>query len=205
MVIGASGSGKTRWVYKFLQHLKYMFNNTKTEKIMYCYGVYQPLFDEMKKHIKHLIFHEGLPDKEEIKELSRDGHAILILDDLMQEVASSKTMQDLFCQYCHHMGISVIYITQNLFQQGKCTRTIALNTHVMVLMKNLRNTSQISCLARQLYPGQCGMLEEIYHDVMQTPYGYLVVDMSPSAIDQYRLRTHIFPEEYPTIVYVPKK
>ena len=96
------------------------------------------------------------------------GHALLILDDLMQEVVNSKTMQDLFCQYCHHMGISVMFLTQNLFQQGKCARTIALNTHVLVLMKNMRNTSQIAHFARQLYPNRKGMLEEVYEDCMKT-------------------------------------
>ena len=80
-------------------------------------------------------------------ELSRDGHALLILDDLMQEVSNSKDLLDLFCQYSHHMGISVVYLTQNLFQQGRFSCTIALNTHVLVLLKSMRNASQISCFA----------------------------------------------------------
>ena len=70
---------------------------------MYCYGIYQPLFDEIKRVIPAILFHEGLPDKEEMMELSRNGHALLILDDLMQEVFNSKGMLDLFCQYSHHI------------------------------------------------------------------------------------------------------
>ena len=182
-----------------------MFGDTQTENVMYCYSIYQSLFDEMKRVIPGIIFHEGLPDKEEMFELSKDGHALLILDDLMQEVSNSKDMLDLFCQYSHHMGISVMYLTQNIFQQGKFSRTIALNTHVPVLLKSMRNASQISCFARQLYPNRRGMLEEIYEDCMQTPYGYLVLDMSPSSDDLCRLCTHIFPEEYPPVIYIPKK
>ena len=132
-------------------------------------------------------------------------HALLVLDDLMQEVSNSKDMVDLFCQYSHHMGISVMYVTQNLYQQGKFSRTIALNTHVLVLLKSMRNASQISCFARQLYPNRRGMLEEIYDDCMKTPFGYLIVDLNPSSVDLYRLRTHIFPEEYPPVIYMPKK
>ena len=180
-----------------------MFGDIPTDKILYCYGIYQPLFDQMKKDVPNLSFHHGLPDVEDIETLS-GGHALLILDDLMQEVVNSKTMQDLFCQYCHHMGISVMFLTQNLFQQGKCARTIALNTHVLVLMKNMRNASQIAHFARQLYPNRKGMLEEVYEDCMKTTYGYLVIDMSPHTDDRYRLRTHIFPGEH-TIVYIPKK
>ena len=66
-----------------------MFGDTPTKKVMYCYGIYQPLFDEIKRVIPAILFHESLPDKEEMMELSRDGHALLILDDLMQEVPNS--------------------------------------------------------------------------------------------------------------------
>ena len=198
-IVGGTGTGKSSWVFKFLRNLPEMFGDTPTKKVMYCYGIYQPLFDEMtlKRVIPAILFHEGLPDKEEMMELSRDGHALLILDDLMQEVSNSKDMLDLFCQYSHHMGISVIYLTQN-------SRTIALNTHVLVLLKSMRNASQISCFARQLYPNRRGMLEEIYEDSMKNPYGYLVEDMNPSSADLYRLRTHIFPEEYPPVILIPK-
>ena len=168
------------------------------EKILYCYGIYQPLFDDMKQNIPHLIFHQGLSDKEEMEQFT-GGHTLLVLDDLMSDV--SKSMQDLFCQYCHHIGISVMYLTQNRFHQGKCSRTIALNTHVLVLM---HNASQVSCVARQLYPGQAGMLEEMYQDAMREPYGYLVIDMSLHACDEYRLRSKIFPGEDP-IIYIPRK
>ena len=204
-IVGGTGTGKSSWVFKSLRNLPDMFGDTPTKKVMYCYGIYQPLFDEIKRVIPAILFHEGLPDKEEMMELSRDGNALLILDDLMQEVSNSKDMLDLFCQYSHHMGISVMYLTQNLFQQGRFSRTIALNTHVLVLLKSMRNASQINCFARQLYPNHRGMLEEIYEDSMKNPYGYLVVDMNPSSADLYRLRTHIFPEEYPPVIYIPKK
>ena len=107
MIVGASGSEKTYWVYKFLRHLPDMFQDPAPEKILYCYGIYQPLFDDMKQNIPHLIFHQGLPDKEEMEQFA--GHTLLVLDDLMSDVSNSKPMQDLFCQYCHHMGINVMY------------------------------------------------------------------------------------------------
>ena len=67
MIVGASGSGKTYWVYKFLRHLPDMFQDPAPEKILYCYRIYQRLFDDMKQKIPHLIFHQGLPDKEEME------------------------------------------------------------------------------------------------------------------------------------------
>ena len=104
-IVGGTGTGKSSWVFKFLRNLPDMFGDTKKVILRrYCYGIYQPLFDEIKRVISAILFHEGLPEKEEMMELSRDGHALLILDDLMQEVSNSKYMLDLFCQYSHHMA-----------------------------------------------------------------------------------------------------
>ena len=107
-------------------------------------------------------------------------------------------MELLFTQGTHHRCVSVILITQNLFPRGKHARTIALNTWYLVLMKNLRDTSQVSVLGRQLYPGKTKGFMEAYQDALT--HGYMVVDMSPHAENQYRIRTRIFPDE-DTIVY----
>ena len=86
-----------------------MFGDTPTKKVMYCYCIYQPLFDEIKRVIPAILFHEGLPDKEEMMELSRDGHALLILDDLMQEVSNSKgyarPVLSIFSPYGHQREV----------------------------------------------------------------------------------------------------
>ena len=96
--------------------------------------------------------------------------------------------------------MSVILITQNLYPGGKHAITIALNTWYMVLMKNLRDVSQVSILGRQLYPGKSKGFLQAYEDAPNSEkYGYFVVDMSPHAEDRYRLRTRIFPQEDPII------
>ena len=146
-------------------------------------------------------FKKATPSQQDIEALAEgQNHCLLVLDDLMSKVVASETMQDLFCQFCHHKNISVVYLTQNLYQGGKCARTIALNTSALVLMKSMRNASQIRCLATQLYPGNIGFMMGAYQDAMKESYGYLVIDMSPSADDLYRLRTHIFPDE-DTVIY----
>ena len=75
---GATSSGKSCWVHRFLKNISHMFGDTPTEKILYCYGVYQLLFDQMREDVPNLMFHRGLPDVEEIEALS--GHSLLILD-----------------------------------------------------------------------------------------------------------------------------
>lgn len=198
-VSGQTGSGKTRWVYQFLKHLKNMYTRETPTQILYCYGIYQSLFDDMEKTIPNFSSKQGLPSSEELDEFTRDRrHKLIIIDDLMHEVVQNKEMELLFTQGTHHRCISVVLITQNLYPRGKHARTIALNTWYMVLMKNLRDVSQVSILGRQLFPGKVKGFMKAYEDALQ--YGYLLVDMSPHGDDKYRIRTQVFPGQEP-IVY----
>ena len=172
-------------------------------KILYCYGVYQDLYDVMEKEIPIIEFHEGLPSQEDITELS-GRHSVVVLDDLMSQVVNNKDAELLFTQGAHHKKMTVIFISQNLFSQGKCARTIALNTHYLVLFRNFRDSSQIVHLGQQLYPQKHwhGFVEA-YGDATRHAYGYLLIDMSPHSYADSRLRTRIFPGEN-TVVYAVK-
>jgi hypothetical protein len=72
-----------------------------------------------------------------------------------------------------------------------------------MMMKNVRDVSQVASLGRQLFPGRSKILTSAFADATSLPFEYLVVDMSPHSEDTYRLRTCVFPGEDP-IVYVPK-
>ncbi|VDI51874.1 Hypothetical predicted protein [Mytilus galloprovincialis] len=204
-VTGQTGSGKTRFVYRLLRHVKDMYADEPPEAILYCYGIHQPLFEEMEKTIPGIVFHEGLPSMETIREFTADRHhRLIVLDDLMHRVVRDVDMELLFTQGCHHRRLSVLFLTQNLFVQGTRSRTIALNTTYLVLMKNVRDVSQIVTLGRQLYPGRWKILMQSFEDATSNPYGYLIVDLAPNSDDIYRLRTQVFPGE-DTTVYVPQK
>ena len=198
-ISGQTGSGKTQWVYKFLQNVTQKYTEDPPSQVLYCYGIHQELFDHMERTIPNFNSKEGLPSAEELDDFTSDRrHKLIIIDDLMHEVMRNKSLELLFTQGCHHRKISVILITQNLYPGGKHARTIALNTWYMILMKNLRDISQVGILGRQLYPGKSKGFVKAYEDALT--HGYLVVDISPRAEDQYRLRTNIFPGEDP-IVY----
>lgn len=200
IISGATGSGKSTWIYNFLQNIDDMYTDQSPEKVLYCYGIYQDLFIDMERNCPRLSFHQGIPTREEMEDFTANGkHNLIVLDDLMHVVVDNAEMELLFTQGCHHRKLSVIFVTQQLFYQGKKARTIALNTWYMVLLKNLRNVAQVSTLGRQLFPGKGNALANAYQDCLKTPYGYLVVDMAPNTNDLYRLRTNVFPGEDPLI------
>ena len=126
---------------------------------------------------------------------------LLIIDDLMSQ--ADDRVENIFTKLSHHMNVSVLFLTQNLFFKSKQARTISLNSHYIVVFKNARDALQISNLARQMYPGHSKYMVEAFKDATSGPYGYLLIDMKPYTEETYRLRTNIFPGET-HYVYVRK-
>jgi len=180
-----------------------MFDNPP-QKVLYCYGMYQPLFDVMERELPFITFHDGVPSEEDLNALADNSVCnLVVLDDLMGSVTSSPDMENLFVKGMHHRHLSLIYLNQNLYCKGKHSRTINLNTHISVLMKNPRDVSQLQCLGRQAFLGKGAFLMDAYKDATSIPYGYLVLDFSPSGREDYRVRTKVFPEE-DTVIYRSK-
>ena len=155
----------------------------------------------MKKEIEGIEFFEGVPDQTEVKKFADGKHNLIILDDLSERVVKDPVIEKLFVQGAHHLNLSVFFVSHNCFRQGKCARTIALNTHYTILFRNVRDGQQIGSLGKQMFPGNNKVLVEAYEDATSTKYGYLVIDSTANGEDAYRLRTKIFPGEDP-IVYV---
>jgi hypothetical protein len=145
---------------------------------------------------------EGFPD--DIGSLT-GGHenSLIVLDDLMSQCSSDQRAVDLFTRGSHHMGVSVLYLTQNLFPPGKLSRTISLNSHYMLIFRNPRDSLGVSTLAKQMFPKHTGYLLDAFHDATSRPYGYLVIDCHQLTPENMRLRTNILPEER-QIVYVKR-
>ena len=161
IVSGPSGCGKTQFTLKFIQHLDKMVN-TKVDKILWCYGIYQDIFDKYPL----VQFHESLPD---LNIFDGKERTLLILDDLMSETDERVTM--IFTKIGHHRNVSVLYLTQNLFYKGKRTRTINLNAHYLVLFKNVRDSTQVANLARPMFPGKSQFMLEAFKDATLVPFG----------------------------------
>ena len=81
IVAGPTASGKTYWTNKLLSNQMFTEN---VSSVLYCYGVYQNYFDEMK--IPNLQLNEGLPSADKVDSLNDGKFHIIILDDLMEHI-----------------------------------------------------------------------------------------------------------------------
>ena len=74
-ISGQTGSGKTRWVYKFLKNVQSMYFRDPPSHVIYCYGIHQDQFDDMKREIPIFYSKRGLPTAEDIHDFTRDKKA----------------------------------------------------------------------------------------------------------------------------------
>jgi hypothetical protein len=200
---GATQAGKTTFVLRLIDHADVMFTNPP-KRILYAYGAWQPAYDQIVKTTP-ITMHEGVPDRSTLEEFSFDkAPTLLIMDDLLADIVNNSEVHHYVTVMSHHNNMTIIMLMQNIFPKGTYARTISLNCHYMVLFRNKRDRNQVKVLGSQLMPGRGGYFMDSYKKAMTTPWGYLLIDIHPRSDTLYELRTRIFPDDEPLIVYVDR-
>lgn len=181
MVAGPTSSGKTVLVKSLLEHHEFNISGLrKRPRIVWCHGQMQE-----SCHSSSIIeYREGLIDNPQ-------DYDVIVIDDLMNELSDDNRLLSLFTKGSHHMKISVIFIVQNIFHQGKSMRGISLNCQYLIIMKNPRDKSQFHYLARQIYPTKSKRFIKAYEDATSEPYSYIKIDLTPLTPDNLRVQTRI--------------
>lgn len=188
-------AGKTTFCVELLNNADRMID-TKFDKIYWLLGDVNAQPKNLNVPVEFII---GMPDEFE----NKSGKPCLyVLDDSMFET-ENKSVANLLTRGSHHQNMSVIFITQNLYQQGKYARTISLNFTHLCVMNNPRDRLQFSYLARQLYPENAKDLLRVYKETTDEPFTYLLIDLTQKTHNLFRFRTDIFNPNYAT-VFCPK-
>lgn len=193
LVAGPTSSGKTVFVRRLLKNFDQLTNIPVAHKlkVTYCYGQFQEGFNEPIPSVD-IKYEEGLVDEQYVKD---NKPHIIVIDDLMTELGSDSGLTSLFTKGSHHLGVSIIFIVQNIFHQGKEMRNISLNCHYIIALKNPRDRQQILTLGRQLYPKKAKDFQAAFEMATKSPYSYLLIDLRVDTPDELRLRSRILPEE----------
>ena len=194
LISGPTGSGKTQLVRRILKNYKQSFHNLNKEKIkiLWTYGQNQSFIGEKLHKNIEIQYKNGLPDDSDLNSQTLD---IVVIDDLMDEITKDKSFENIFIKKSHHLNITVIFLVQNLFYNAKSMRTISLNSHYIILMKNPRDVQQVSVLSRQIFPSYTKYFLESFKDATSVPYGYIRIDLTPDTPENLRLSTRITLEE----------
>lgn len=123
---------------------------------------------------------------------------LVVIDDSMLE-AEKKSVLNLLTRTSHHQNMSVIFLTQNIFQPSRYGRTISLNFSHLCIMKNPRDKQQFAFLSRQLAPDNWKELLRVYKEITERPFSYLFIDLTQQTNNLFRYRTDIFNKNYATV------
>lgn len=190
IIAGPSNSGKTHLVSTLINCADELIT-PHVDKVLYYYGQWQPAFETMNLRIQ---FRQGLPAKEELElnELNTPNkvHTLCIVDDLMKE-SDKEILCDIFTKGSHHWFVSIIYITQNIFENTPAYRTMSTNASYLVMFKNPRNMAQIMPISRQVFPKTPNFLTEVYNGETTEPHSYIVADFKQATPQRFRVRSSI--------------
>ena len=149
---------------------------------------------------------KGLPTHEELKTLGRTyknkGGTLVLLDDCYQALEGDD-LATLFAETVHHLNMSIVLILQTLFNtRSKSMRIISINTQYLILFKMNRDLSQIMSLGMQVRPYDPSYIVKAYLSATRSNYNYLLMDFSSRQNPALRLRSRIFLDEQPMIVFL---
>jgi hypothetical protein len=202
ILVGCTSSGKTSWLFSLLKEWPF---EGRLGKIVYMYGEWQPLFDEMMRRWPNggITFVQGLNESmiEDAATWSNEPGTfdVLVSDDLFEKSVNSEIFSRQLTCWGHHRNVINVFVTQNLYQSGKYGRTLARNCHFYVLFKT-PHLNTLSTIGSQLY-GKDGPLRAAFDSVMkERPYAYLLVDVFNDDAAN-RLRSNVFKHEFPITIY----
>ena len=212
MLAGPSNCGKSSFVKNLIMTRDILFGKPSLNVYIVCANV-QNIYEDMvkNKNVKRIFY--TMPSKNEILQIAKIGRktggTILILDDLLTEIAKNNMLiQEIFTEMAHQQKLSVVLCVQNLFFQNGIFRTLSLNSGYLVPFKNPRDMKQIDFIAYRSYVMKPKVVIKAYKDATYRPYSYLFMDFTQTTPDFLRVRTDIFPshiDKIPPAVYLPNE
>ena len=188
-LVGSSGSGKTNFVLNVIKKAYNLFDQ-KPDRVIIIYKVFQEIYNDFKNYFPTTIYTEDECDFEELTTLNNDK-ILFICDDLYFSKKLSEISEH-FLVKGRHRNTSWIILTQSIFNQP-ALKNISRNSTHMTLFKNVR-LNEPHIFFSQLRPGSSKVLQEIYAEATEKPYGYLDIDLSQTCPDKFRYKTDLFNE-----------
>jgi hypothetical protein len=116
-ICGPTSSGKTVWLKKLLAC---DVIQPPIQRIVWCYGQWQPAYEQMSRTLPNIEFVPGIPDGlEHDSYFYTSVNNLIVLDDLMTSAKNDNRVGDLFTKGSHHCFLSTIYWSKTYLLKEK--------------------------------------------------------------------------------------
>ena len=201
LVCAPSKAGKSSLVAKILSEANSLYTRPPGP-MNYFYKIWSPTFDKLQERGIITRFIQGVCDLDWIEENIVDGdNSTVIVDD--QAAALSRDVVQVFTVGSHQKDCNFFFLAQTMFSRNNpYFRDASLNSSYLILMKNPRDKSSISHLARQIDPEEPQFLVWAYHQATKVPYSHFLMDFTQECPEILRYRSNILAEGNPISVYL---
>ena len=190
LITGPTQAGKTLFLKQILEH---QLIQPSPSRVIYVFSEHAPNLTDLKHLYPPIEYLQGMKRFLGIlPTMEADERSLVVLDDQMSKAGKLEETSHLFSKGCHHRNITLVYIVKNVFDKGMVDRTVSLNSHNMLLLKNPLNEGQIGTAAQQLFPTKVKFFMDSFREATKKYHGYLLVDLLPLTPDPVRFRTTIF-------------
>jgi hypothetical protein len=191
MTIAApTGFGKTFWLKNVLENAKIQ---PPIQRIIWCYGEWQPLYEKMKKSIPNIEFVSGIPqDLENSNYFDVSLANLIVFDDLMREISKDERIVSLWTKGSHHKNLSCVCLLQDFYFPN--TQTIRRNSHYINLFNMPNDKRAVRTISGQMFPNNPSHMLDAYQEAVSRPYGSLLIDLKPNTFESDRLRPNVLTE-----------
>ena len=189
LVGGGSGTGKSTLVKKLVDESHF---DTHFDKIVYCYPDY---LDEPPLQFDQIVENKpGLCDLQYFTTIPQNS--LIIYDDLMNECGKSDEIMKLFSVIARKRNLSVIFLVQNMYEQGKHFRNIRLNATGLVLF-NFYAASDVNKRVLRDFGVQSNVPKHLMDQIYNKPFSYLYIDIHPQRKSNFAaVRSNIFDKNF---------
>ncbi len=165
-ILGPSHSGKSVIVEKFLKDDTVWDRPPKN--VIYCAPTkadrasYIALLEETCCNGgKELAILDKIPSIEEVGNLGEEGHALIIVDDLLS-FKDAASLAHFAVMHSHHLDISIIFCVQNAFYKGAKLDlpTLSRNATMKVVLFQTADFLQYKMLSTRLFPERKSFLTD---------------------------------------------
>ena len=186
LVCGPSLSGKSTFVKLLLEHREKIYDSDFT-RVIYCSphcltGAQDVYVNALRTHFPDVELSSDLPNVIDLN-LSADGHhKLIIVDDFIHRFNSSNAAFELLTIQSHHMLISIVVTSHNLFASSKFQKTLFRNYSEIVLLYTRSDKLALRTLGVQMFPDNVRILIKAMSWVakhIDSYLKYLLLDVSP--------------------------
>ena len=148
LLSGFTGCAITRFVRRILEE---RLIDPFPTRLIWVYSEWQDDYDKVKTTYPEIELMKGYSD-DIYDSLEPSDRNLLILVDQMSEARDTKSFANRFSKGSYDRNITILYLVQHMFDQGKSSQTVSLNSLFTVLFRNIRDQSQFRTRARQIIP-----------------------------------------------------